>query len=98
MKNIIYAVHGILYRCQIPYIPDKEANFPRRLRHFGLKLMAHIVLLLFISGKDTNFLNIRIQETVEYGITERTSTTSNHQSFVSKDTHNLFLLPPTGLQ
>ena len=48
MKNVVHAVHGVLHGGQIPDIADEELDLPSRFRHFRLKLMAHVVLLLLV--------------------------------------------------
>ena len=48
MKDVIYAVHGVLHGSEIPDIADEELDLPRRFRHFRLELMAHVVLLLLV--------------------------------------------------
>ena len=42
-----------------------------------LQEMTHIILLLLITRKDTNLLNVAIQETTKHGISERARTTCN---------------------
>ena len=99
VEDIVHTVHGTLYGSQIPHVADKELNLTGSLGHFGLKLVAHIVLLLFIAGEHTDFLNIRIEKTVQHGIAERTGTTGNHQSLVLKNAHlyrSCFHLPFPG--
>ena len=48
MKDVIYAVHGVLHGSEIPDIADEELDLPSRFRHFRLKLMAHVVLFLLV--------------------------------------------------
>ena len=48
MKDVIYAVYGVLHGSQIPDIADEEFDLPSRFRHFRLKLMAHVVLFLLV--------------------------------------------------
>jgi len=48
MKNVVHAVHGVLHGSEIPDIADEELDLPSRFRHFRLKLMAHVVLLLLV--------------------------------------------------
>ena len=52
-------------------------DFIRHLRHFCLKLVAHIVLFLFITGEDADLANVRAQKTVEHGVAERTDSTGD---------------------
>ena len=53
----------------------------------GLKLMAHIILLLFVPGEDADFLQIGIQKVLQNGGTKRTGTTGNHKGCVIKYRH-----------
>ena len=64
-KHIIHTAHSNIYRCLVTYISDIEFHF--RI----LQSVTHIVLLLFISAKDSDFFDIGIQETPKDGITER---------------------------
>ncbi|AEU39268.1 hypothetical protein llh_0460 [Lactococcus cremoris subsp. cremoris A76] len=52
--------------------------------------MAHIILLLLVTGENTNFLQIRVQEMLQNRRTKRTSTTSDHKSCVIKCRHIFF--------
>ena len=49
MEDIIDTVHGVLYGCEVSHIADIEADLIGDLGHFGLKFVAHIVLLFFIA-------------------------------------------------
>ena len=53
----------------------------------GLKLVAHIVLLLLIAGEDTDLPQVRVKEMLQNGRTERTGTTGNHKGCVIKCRH-----------
>ena len=44
--------------------------------------MTHIVLLFLITAKDTDLLNIGIQKTPKYSVTERTGTSGDQEGFV----------------
>ena len=59
----------------------------RHLRHTGLEVVAHIVLLLLVAGEDTDLADVGPQETVENGIAERASATGNQQHLILKNTH-----------
>ena len=62
---------------QIPHIAYVKFDFIRHLRHLCLKLVAHIVLFLFITGEDTDLADVRAQKTVEHGVAERTDSTGD---------------------
>ena len=95
MENIVHTMHSILNRSQISYITDVELDLLCHLRHLGLEFMAHIVLLLFITGEHADFLDVGSQETVQNGVTKRTGTAGNHQSLVFKNAHTSLLPAPS---
>ena len=78
VEDVINTGHGILDRLRVADLADVELHLASSLRVFCLKLMAHIVLLLLVTGENSNLSNIGLQEMFKYCITERTSTTSNH--------------------
>ena len=92
MEDVINTRHCVADRLRIADIADIELHLLGVLRVLGLKLMAHIILLLFITREDTNLLQVRIQEVLQNGRTKRTSTTSDHKGCVIKCRH--FNFPP----
>ena len=48
MKDVIYAVHGVLHGSKVTNVADEELDLPSRLRHFRLEFMAHVVLFLLV--------------------------------------------------
>ena len=87
MEDVINTGHSVTDGLRIADITDVELHLLGSLRVLGLKLMAHIILLLFVTGKDTDFLQIRVQEVFQNGRTKRTSTTSDHKGCVIKCRH-----------
>ena len=88
MEDVINTGHCVTDRLRIADIADIELHLLGVLRVLGLKLMAHIILLLFITREDTDLLQVRIQEVLQNGRTKRTSTTSDHKGCVIKCRHN----------
>ena len=64
MENVINFMHCAPHGFKISYITDIEFDFISNIRHLSLKFVAHIVLLLFITGKDTNFTDIGSEKSV----------------------------------
>lgn len=87
MENVINTGHGILDGLGIADIADVELDLLGSVRVLSLKLVAHIVLLLFVPGEDADFIQVRVQEVLQNGRTERTSTTSDHKGCVIKCRH-----------
>jgi len=92
VEDVINTRHSVTDRLRIADITDVELHLFGGIRVLGLKLMAHIVLLLFVTGEDADFLQVGIQEVLQNGRTKRTSTTSNHKGCVIKCRH--FNFPP----
>ena len=90
VEDVVNTGHGITDRLRIADISDVELDLLSSVRVLGLKLMTHIVLLLFVTGEDTNLLQVRIQEVLQNGRTKRTSTTSDHKGCVIKCRHFYF--------
>ena len=88
VEDVVNAGHGITDRLRIADISDVELHLLGSVRVLGLKLMAHIVLLLLVTGEDADFLQIGIQEVLQNGGTKRTSTAGNHKGCVIKCGHN----------
>ena len=87
MENVVNAGHCVTDGLGVADITDVELHLLCSVRVLGLKLMAHIILLLFVTGEDTNLLQVRIQEVLQNGRTKRTSTTSDHKGCVIKCRH-----------
>ncbi len=47
--------------------------------------MAHIILLLLIAAENTDFLNISIEETPQYGIAETSCSSCYQKDLVFED-------------
>ena len=92
VEDVVNTGHGVTDGLGIADIADVELHLLGSVRVLGLKLMAHIVLLLLVTGEDADFLQIGIQEVLQNGGTKRTSTTSNHKGCVIKCRHFNFPL------
>ena len=62
MEDIIHTRHSISNRSRISYIPNIKLHFGSIVRVFCLEFMSHIILFLFISGKDTDLSNIGFEK------------------------------------
>ena len=92
MEDVINTRHSVTDRLRIADIPDVELYLLGGVGMLGLKLVAHIVLLLLVTGEDADFLQIGIQEVLQNGRTKGTGTTSDHKGCVIKCRHSKF--PP----
>lgn len=76
LEHIVHPAHGAIHRTLVAHIPDVELH----LR--VLQRMAHVILLLFIAGKDADFAEgIRMQETVEDSRAEGAGATGDEEGF-----------------
>ena len=77
MEDVIHAVHGVLHRLNVPDISYVKLDLVAGLRILRLILMAHIILLLLITGENADLPDIRIQKTIQDGVAERTGATGD---------------------
>ena len=84
VENVINARRSILDGLRVADVTDVELNLLGSFRVLRLEFVAHIILLLFVTGEDADFLEVRIKKVFQNGRTERTSTTSNHKGCVIK--------------
>ena len=92
VEDVVNTGHSVTDGLRVADIADVELDLLSGVGMLRLKLMAHIVLLLLVTGEDTNLLQVRIQEVLQNGRTKRTSTTSDHKGCVIKCRH--FNFPP----
>ena len=90
VEDVVNTGHCVTDGLRIADITDVELDLLGVLRVLGLKLMTHIVLLLLVTGEDTDFLQVRVQEVLQNGRTKGTSTTSDHKGCVIKCRHFYF--------
>ena len=91
MEDVVHAMHGIAAGLEVAHIADIELDLVGHLGHGRLEVMAHVVLLLLISGEDADFANISGKEAVQNGMTEGADAAGNHQGLAGKNGH---YLPP----
>ena len=53
--------------------------------------MPHVVLLLFVAGKDADLLDICLEETLEDGVAEGTGPSGDHQGLVFEKGHSILV-------
>ena len=70
VEDVVNTGHGVTDGLGIADITDVELDLLGVLRMLGLKLVAHIVLLLLVTGEDTNLIQVRIQEVLQNGRTK----------------------------
>ena len=92
VEDVVNTGHGVTDGLGIADITDVELDLLGVLRMLGLKLVAHIVLLLLVTRENADFLQVRIQEVLQNGRAKRTGTTSDHKGCVIKCRH--FKFPP----
>ena len=92
MEDVVNAGHSVTDGLRIADVTDVKLDLLGILRMLGLKLMAHVILLFFVTREDTDFLQVRVQEVLQNGRTKRTSTTSDHKGCIVKIRHFYFLL------
>ena len=78
VEDVVHAGHGVLDGLGVADIADVELDLLGGLRVPGLKLVAHIVLLLFVPGEDADLLQVRVQEVLQDGGTKGTGTAGDH--------------------
>ena len=78
VEDVVHAGHGVLDGLGVADITDVELDLLGGLRVPGLKLVAHIILLLFVPGEDANLLQVRVQEVLQDGGTKGTGTAGDH--------------------
>ena len=76
VKDEIYAWHGLLYAVQLPHVPDVELEFRITV------IVPHIILLLFVSGKDADLRDISFEQAPQDCIAEAACTAGDEQGFV----------------
>ena len=67
-EHIIHTVHHLVHRLAVAHIADIEF-------HLGvLQVMTHVILLLLVPRKDTDFLDVAVQEATEDSVAEGAGT------------------------
>lgn len=87
MEYVVDTVHGVAHGPDIAHIADVELDLFGDFGHLGLKLVAHIVLLLLIAREDADLPDVRLEKAIQDGITERAGPTGDQKCFVSEEFH-----------
>ncbi len=83
-KNIIHTNHSKIHCLTLAHITNIELHLMSHTTTIRLQEMTHIILFLFITTKDTYFLNITVKKAAKYRITKTTRTSSYQEGFVFK--------------
>lgn len=65
MEDVVDAVHRVLDAPQVAHVADIVLDL------VALVMAAHVVLLLFVTGKNANLADVRREKPAEHGIAER---------------------------
>mgnify|MGYP000022438086 CR=1 FL=1 len=57
VEDVVNTGHGVTDGLGVADIADVELDLASSLRVLGLKLVAHIILLFFVTGEDTNLFS-----------------------------------------
>ena len=58
MEDIVHAAHHAAQAVRIAYVADIKFDLAAQLRIFELVIVAHIVLLFFVAGKDADLADV----------------------------------------
>lgn len=78
VENIIYSGHRAAAGLKASNIADVELDLMRNIRILRLILVAHVILFLLVTRKDTDLSDVRAEEPLENCIAEGTSASGNH--------------------
>lgn len=70
MEDVVYARHCVAARLKASYVSDEKLDLMSYVRILRLILVTHVVLLLLIAGKDSDFLDVCPEETVQHCVSE----------------------------
>ena len=84
MEDVVHAGHGVPDRLDVPHIADVEFDFGRQIRKPGLEQVAHIVLLFFVPGENTDLPDVGSEKALQHGIAERSRPAGDQEGFVCK--------------
>lgn len=82
VKNVIDAIHCRLNALEVAHVADMELNF------IILIVAAHVVLFIFVAGKNFNRSNIGVEKAFQSHITERPRAARNHQCLALENAHD----------
>ena len=78
VEDIVHPVHSVADAGQIPHVADEEAELVRCFRHGGLEGVAHVILLLLISGEDADLPDAGLQKPFQHGVAEGAGPAGDH--------------------
>ena len=58
MEDVVHAGHHVPQALDVAHVPDVELDFFVMFGIVGLQLMAHVVLLLFVAGKNADLPDV----------------------------------------
>ena len=78
VKDVVHTRHGVSHRLRIAHVADVELDLLGVLRMLRLQLVAHVVLLLLVTGEDADLPEIGVKKVLEDGGTEGTGAAGDH--------------------
>ena len=87
VENIVHPAKGVNDGAVIPHIADIEFDLLRALGIAHLVFMAHVVLLLLVTGKDTDLADIRRQKAVQHRVSEGARPSGDQEGLLQKLGH-----------
>jgi hypothetical protein len=78
VKDEIHAGHGLLQAIQLPHVPDMKLEFRITV------IMPHVIVLLFVAGKDANLGDASCQEPAQHGVAKTARATGNEKCCILK--------------
>ena len=92
VEDVVNAAHGIAHGLGVAHVADEEAHLGGELGAALLQAVAHVVLLLLVSGEDADLLKVRVHEVLEHGVAEAARAARDHEGLTRECTHLLFSL------
>ena len=91
VEDVIHSRHRAAAALQTADVSDVELYFVRVLRHTCLVLVAHVVLLLLVSGEDADLRYVCLEEAVEDSIAETARPAGNHKGLTRENAHRMYV-------
>ena len=87
MEYVVNAGHGVRDGLGIAYVTDVELHFLGVVRVLLLELVAHIILLLFVPGEDSDLADVGLQKVLQYCVAKAAGAAGDHEGCVGKCAH-----------
>lgn len=84
MENVVHTVHRIANGLGVAHVADDEADLGGELGAALLQAVAHVVLLLLVSGEDADLLEVRVHEVLEHGVAEAARAARDHEGLAGE--------------